>query len=50
MKNTYNCNGQKSNDYTLQVIDRHGDFEQYYFNTEAEALDFQRRLIDETSG
>jgi hypothetical protein len=39
---------KKRDSFMLQVIDRNGEFEQYNFNTEVKALDFQRRLINET--
>ena len=35
--------------FRLQVIDRNGHFEQYNFDTEAKARDFQKRLINETN-
>jgi hypothetical protein len=35
---------KKRDSFILQVIDRNGDFQQYNFDTEAKALDFQRRL------
>ena len=40
---------KERNSFTLLVIDALGEYKQFHFNTEAEALDFQRRMIDRIS-